>query len=1024
MKPVSLANPRSRSTAARSEIARTFAAKGAGKSARPKAAPTSKGKAAKDASVAPSEQVEAAPAAQRQPTLFGHGSDLASAPRDASTETSMQDTETRRPEEESVAGPLLKRGPQNPTIRRSPTLPAPEPNSERELGELGGVAVPATTKVDAGLTGSAPLRSWHELPRQSNAARSRARVPSEVLTVPSSLPCLPAKPADATGLIDLLPEATRRALLLGITSREPSFHVFVAVDPSLKIEDDLVRFAEKCIVHVNAPDDVVYVHDFDRPHAPRPLLLPAGTGSILSEMMDALVDRLREEIPATLDGDSIQDAFRELGRTIEEQNKKALHGLEATAKSLGFGIRNVPGGMQTFPILHGKPLSAEQFSVLDESTKRALSDAEDRLTKEVERAALMVRSESKKFEVARAEAESEVVKAVVERALGELREALASAGQQELLSRSLTYLSQVGECLTREWEDLLPQLGARDAKKRVRAEEEHESGEHEEDPELATSAARFRVNVLVSRAADEKAQVIYEQNPTFSNLFGYLERRAKFGALLTDFSRIRAGVLHRAFGGILIVRVQDLLADPIIWERLKRALRERQLSPEDPVGPLGLYATTLRPVPVPLAVRMVLVGPPQAYAALLDADPDFASLFRVKVEIEGTVTRNAQTITALDAVLMQMASERQWGEFDKHARARLVDLASRLSGEQYSLALGLGPIEEAAAFASALAVARTQGLTDAPSSLQRPFDAASKPAEGVRVTEEDVAISWRERRERTGAAERHFREMILRGEIAVETDKARVGVINGLSVLSTGDVEFGQPMRITAVVSLGREGLIDVDREAQLSGAIHTKGVAILRGYLGKLFGQERPVSLRAQLAFEQSYGEVDGDSASAAELFALVSALAEVPIDQSIAVTGSINQLGAVQSVGGVCAKIEGFFDVCMARGMTGAQGVVIPRANLLHLVLRDDVVQAIREKKFHLYAIDQVAQGVEILTGLPCGERDESGRFPASSVFGRVERRLIEISERLREAEQPARPEVHEDVSVSDLGDEDGYR
>ena len=503
-------------------------------------------------------------------------------------------------------------------------------------------------------------------------------------------------------------------------------------------------------------------------------------------------------------------------------------------------------------------------------------------------------------------------------------------------------------------------------------------------------------------------------------------QRARFGALLTDFTRIRAGSLHKASGGVLVVRAADLMADPIIWERMKRVLRERQIGAEDPLGPLGLYATSLRPKPVPIRVRVVLVGPPELYAALLEADADFASLFRVKVEVEPSIPRTPETLAGLDAYLMNMAREREWGAFDRTARARLLDLATHLAGEQDRLSLSLSPLEETAAFASALAAARAvreepdderiSGGEGGPPSL-RP---SVVPPDGTMVTGEDIGVAWRERRDRAGAAERHIRDLTLRGEVALDTVGARVGVVNGLSVYSAGDVEFGQPMRITAVVALGREGIIDVERESQLGGAIHTKGVAILRGYLSRMFGQERPLSLRAQLAFEQSYGEIDGDSASSSELFAVISALADLPIDQSVAVTGSVNQLGELQAIGGLCATIEGFFELCAARGLTGHQGVLLPRPNHRHLVLREDVTTAIAEGKFHLYAAETVAQGIEILTGVPAGERDPSGRFPASSVFGRVERRLIEIAERLREAETAHKHELREsmeDVSAADL-------
>jgi len=559
-------------------------------------------------------------------------------------------------------------------------------------------------------------------------------------------------------------------------------------------------------------------------------------------------------------------------------------------------------------------------------------------------------------------------------------------------------------------------------------QQEQRSRDEKEDPELATRLNRFKVNLLVSHQPGSPAPVVYDTNPTYPNLFGYLERRARFGALLTDFTRIRAGSLHKASGGVLVVRAADLLADPIIWERIKRVLREQQIGAEDPLGPLGLYATTLRPVPVRIRVRVVLVGPPSLYATLLEADPDFASLFRVKVEVDPVIDRTPKSLTALDAYLMAMAEERGWGRFDRGARARLLDLATRLAGDREKVALILSPLEETMAFASALAAARSlRGPDDSKPALEegdadpppRPFRASVAPPPVSVVRAEDIHAAWIERRDRAGSAERHIRELTLRGEVALDTGGQRVGVVNGLSVFSAGDVEFGQPMRITAVVGIGREGLIDVEREAQLGGSIHTKGVAILRGYLGRLFGQERPLSLRAQLAFEQSYGEIDGDSASSSELFAVLSALADVGIDQGVAVTGSVNQLGEMQAIGGVCAKIEGFFDLCAARGLTGGQGVLLPRANLPHLVLRDDVAEEVAAGRFHLYAVDTVAHGIEILTGLPAGERDASGRFPASSVFGRVERRIIEIAERLREAEGHHASEATESIEDAGAGE-----
>lgn len=927
----------------------------------------------------------------------------------------------------------------------TPKAPADRPSrSARGRGGPGGTPAaprretlregppPSDSDIPPSST-SAPVRAWLEANQQPapGSGREPFRIPTELVTQHTDPNLLPEQPAETGGLFELLGTVPRRALTLGMASREPSFHVYVAAQPEVMIEDDIVRFAERFAQGRETPPDIVYVHDFDHPEAPKPLMVPAGAGPTLVEAMDALIERLREEIPGIAQHEEVRRATQKLARDLENKNREVLTGLESTAKHLGFGIRAVQGGVQTFPILHGKPLSAEQFGALDESTKKALGEAEDRLTQEVEKAAVLVREQNARFDAAREEAMRRLSETVIERACKEMKKLLADFGKGVL-----EYLDSVEKALIEDWADFVEQpnqLVGVPSDAEMAAAVAHEADTPEHDPEHATRLNRFKVNLLVAHDEDGAPPVVYETNPTYPNLFGYLERRARFGALLTDFTRIRAGSLHRASGGVLVVRAADLMTDPIIWERMKRVLRERRIGAEDPLGPLGLYATTLRPVPVPIRVRVVLVGPPDLYAALLDADADFAALFRVKVEIEPSIPRTSDNLRALDGYLMAMAREREWGDFDRSARARLLDLATRLAGDRQKLSVCLSPLEETAAFASALAAARAEGAADweeagPASQVPRPFRASTSPKGSV-VTAEDVEIAWRERRDRAGAAERHIRELTIRGEVSLDTQGFRVGVVNGLSVYSAGDVEFGQPMRITAVVALGREGIVDVEHEANLGGAIHTKGVAIIRGYLARMFGQERPLSLKAQIAFEQSYGEIDGDSASSSELFGVLSALAEVPIDQGIAVTGSVNQLGEIQAIGGVCAKIEGFFDLCSARGLTGKQGVMLPRSNLEHLVLREDVARAVAEGKFHLYAVETVAQGIEVLTGVPAGERDSSGRFPASSVFGRVERRIIEIAERLREAEGhhghgPPAPQSMDDVSHADLSEAGDYR
>ncbi|HEY6463337.1 MAG TPA: ATP-binding protein, partial [Polyangiaceae bacterium] len=601
-------------------------------------------------------------------------------------------------------------------------------------------------------------------------------------TDPSSLP---EAPRESHGLFELVPTVARRALELGLSAREPSFHVFVAAAPEVMIEDDIVRYARRFADTRPTPSDIAYVHDFDHPEAPRPLLLPAGKGPVLVGAMESLITRLQDEIPAVVEGDEFKRAHAQLAQELEARNRAVIHQLESLAKTFGFGVRAVQGGVQTFPILHGKPVSAEQFDVLDDSTKRSLTDSEAKLTKEVEKAAQLVRAQSAGFEAAREEVFSKAAAGVIDEAVKVLSADLANLGPDVR-----QWLERVRLALAEDWDDLV------DIDEEN--EQEQRSREERDDPELATRLNRFRVNLLVTNEEGSPAPVVYDTNPTYPNLFGHLERRARFGALLTDFTRIRAGSLHKASGGVLVVRAADLLTDPIIWERIKRVLREQRIGAEDPLGPLGLYATSLRPVPVPIRVRVVLVGPPELYATLLDADPDFASLFRVKVEVDHIIPRSPKSLAALDAYLMAMAAEREWGRFDVAARAQLLDLATRLSGDREKIALILSPLEETMAFASALAAAKAtheeeeppsagdESMTDAP---VRPFRASIAPPSMSVVTAEDIQAAWSERRERAGSAERHIREITLRGEVALETGGLRVGVVNGLSVFSAGDVE-------------------------------------------------------------------------------------------------------------------------------------------------------------------------------------------------------------------------------------------
>ncbi len=777
----------------------------------------------------------------------------------------------------------------------------------------------------------------------------RALAPADI-TLHTDPSVLPDEPSEVNNRFDLLEPRARTALALGLGTAEGGVHVYVAAAPELGLDHELVRAIERVAAPLPAPDDLAYAQLPGPGREPAPLTLPSGRGRDLAHAVEGLFEALRGRLGALGRDDGLRARERSLGKGLAKRSRETMTALEQQAREAGFGVRAAGGGVQTFPILHGKPVSPEQFEALDERTRQRLTEAEEELSAAVEATASRLRSLNEEVEAERERALEGAVEGIVRDEVTKAREPFGD------LPDVLGYFDAVTAELGRHWRAL---------------------GD-EAPPEARERLARLAVNVIVGREADEAgAPVLYEPEPSGPRLFGRVERRAVQGALAADVGSLRPGSLARASGGFLVMRAGDLLAEGHTWERLKRALRLGE-APFDE-GPQGPFCAGPHPLPAPVAPRVVLLGSDDYYEALVNDDPDFAALFRVKVEVDPLLPRTPESLRGLDGLLMSLARERGWLPFEREARARLLDLSTRVAGDRERLSLLLTPLEDAAAFASEAARAAGRALVG--------------PA--------DVDAAWRDRYDRASAAARNVREQILRGELLLETEGRRAGVVNGLAVVGVGDVSYGQPMRITAVVALGNEGVIDVEREAHLGGSVHTKGVAILRGLLSLLFGQERPLSLRAQITFEQSYGEVDGDSASSSELFAILSALADLPIDQGVAVTGSVNQLGEMQPIGGVCAKIEAFYDLCEARGLTGGQGVLLPASNARHLVLRDDVALAVAEGRFHLYGVRDVWEGIEILSGQPAGRRDEHGRLPADSVFGRVERRLIELAERLRRAE-----------------------
>jgi lon-related putative ATP-dependent protease len=488
---------------------------------------------------------------------------------------------------------------------------------------------------------------------------------------------------------------------------------------------------------------------------------------------------------------------------------------------------------------------------------------------------------------------------------------------------------------------------------------------------------RYGVNLLVDHGDDQGAPVIYEPNPTYNNLIGRVEHLSQMGALVTDFQLIRAGALHRADGGYLILDALKVLTTPFAWDALKRALLSRQIKLEPLGEALSLVTTySLEPEPDPLEVKVVLLGPPILYYLLSYHDPDFPKLFKVAADFDDRMDRGATEEAVYARQVAGLVADEELRPFDRGAVARAIEDGSRHLGDARKLSLDLRRLRD----------------------LLREADHWAGWEGREVVTAEDVQRAIDEHTFRSDRLRERIYEGIHRGTLLIDTDGAHVGRINGLAVLQLGDFHFGRPSRITARVRMGKGEVVDIEREVELSGPFHSKGVMILAGFLGAHYARDHPLALKATVVFEQSYGGVDGDSASSTELYALLSAIAEVPIRQSLAVTGSINQQGEIQAIGGVNEKIEGFFDVCRARGLTGEQGVLIPASNVEHLMLRHDVVAAVAEGRFHVYPVRRVEEGIELLTGLPAGERDDSGDFPEGSFNRRVEERLIELAHAAR--------------------------
>ncbi len=758
-------------------------------------------------------------------------------------------------------------------------------------------------------------------------------------------------------------ERAVRAIEFALGMRAHGYHLYASGPDGIGKASIVEAFLRRRAAALPPPPDRVYVHNFADPDRPSAIALAAGEGREFAATAARAVAQAAEELQRAFDADSYLRRRADAAREFERRRAARLDELQEQAAELGFALQMTPAGIVSAPIVDGQPANEEALAALPAERREEIRErARERLEPLTRDALLALRAIEREARERLERLDDEVAEFAVRPAFEPLRERWGGSAE------ALRFLDAVSG-------DMREQRG------RLRAEPP--GGPAAPDPSGAQRQReallrRYEVNVLIGNDPGGGAPVVSERNPGYGNLLGRVEYETQAGAASTDHMLIRPGSLARASGGYLMLRMRDLLRHPAAYEGLKRALHSGELAVENLSQALGVAPVAgLRPEPMPIDAKVVIVGDPALYSFLYRLDPDFRELFRVKADFEVDVERNAENVLGLCSVIHSQCARRGLRCFTDEAAARLVEHASRRVEDQRRLSGNIGEM---------LDIVR-----------QADYWAGQEGAE--LVARRHVERALEEREYRSSLVRDRLQQLIDDGTILIDTAGAKVGQINALSVYDLGDLAFGRPSRITCVTSAGRGAVVHVEREADMAGRTHRKGFLILRGFLADRFGQDRAMALHASLTFEQIYGDIDGDSASSTELYALLSSLSETPIDQAIAVTGSLNQRGEVQPIGGATAKIEGFWEACRARGLDGSQGVMIPRANVHRVVLRPEVAASIARGEFHVWAVATVEEGVEVLTGVPAGARGEDGRYPPGTVFGRAQERLERFAEALRD-------------------------
>ncbi|QDP00847.1 Lon protease family protein [Thalassotalea sp. PS06] len=749
-------------------------------------------------------------------------------------------------------------------------------------------------------------------------------------------------------------ERAKEALEFGLSMPSSGFNVYAKGEHGTGRKTLIQQMLKRYAAEHGPADEWCYINNFSDVQAPKKLYLNPGEGKQLLDKMSLLIDDLLDLFPEIFDNPGYQRKKAAIDRAFNEKYDSAIEQVEALALSKGVAVYEEKGEISFAPLVEGKPLNDKEFSNLSEADRtefyKLLAELEELLSETLLELPLWKRESSVQLRKLKHDTAEQTIRPLIR----ELeREFASNLG-------ILKYLKDVSGHLTDAVLDIL-------------VEEENENRDDKASRKLMVD--RFMPNLLVSREPDQGAPVVYEQNPTFQNLFGSIDYTAVQGAVYTSYRLLRAGALHRANGGYLLLDVEKLLAQPIIWSHLKLALKTGEISIEHPYAELSHGGSiTLAPEKIPLKVKVVLLGNAELYYTLQEYDQEFTELFRVLADFDRHLVNDEDNLAAYGTLIRQHGEKMQYPPISDEAIAYLVRYSLRRAEHQLKLSANIVQIND---------------LLDEAHFLYQ------KQGKSGEIEEQDVHNALQAKARRTGQLSETWLQEIKEEQLLISTEGEAVGKINGLTVLEIGDSVFGTPARISATVYAGSQGVTDIEREAELGKSIHSKGVLLLIGYLGHKYGQGFPLSISANIAIEQSYGHIDGDSASMAELCALISAITKLPIRQDLAVTGSINQHGEVQSIGGVNEKIEGFYRLCYDKGLTGEQGVIIPKTNAINLMLNDEVIRAVEEGTFHIYAVENIDQALEILLGVEAGVRRRNGGYMKKTIHGQALAKLASLSQ-----------------------------